>query len=80
MAIFGECVHFYSGVCGYIYSSVSRQKFKYFIFAPLYMLFFWMVNPLTIVTTFIPAMKACFGKNEHSGAWVSPTRKSLKKG
>lgn len=56
------------------------QKFKYFIFAPLYMLFFWMVNPLTIITTFIPAMKACFGKSEHAGAWVSPTRKSLKKG
>lgn len=55
------------------------KKFKYFIFAPLYMLFFWVVNPLTIVTTFIPAIKACFGKKDHYGAWVSPTRKSLKK-
>ena len=55
------------------------EKFKYFIFAPLYMLFFWIVNPITIVTTFIPALKACFGKKAHSGAWISPTRKSLKK-
>jgi len=39
-----------------------------------------MVNPLTIVTTFIPALKAYLGKDNHSGAWVSPTRKSLKKG
>lgn len=54
-------------------------KMRYFIFAPLYMLFFWMVNPLTIITTFIPALKAFLGKNTSSGAWVSPIRKSLKK-
>ncbi len=56
------------------------EKLRYLIFAPLYMLLFWMVNPLTIVTTFIPALKAYLGKDNHSGAWVSPTRKSLKKG
>lgn len=56
------------------------EKFRYFIFAPLYMLLFWIVNPLTIVTTFIPALKTYFGKNDHYGAWVSPARKSLKKG
>lgn len=55
----------------------SAAKFKYFLFAPLYMMFFWMVNPLTIVATFIPAIKSLLGMGE--GTWVSPTRKSLKK-
>ena len=50
-------------------------KLKYIIFAPLYMLFFWMINPITVVTTFIPALKTIFGLG--SGTWVSPERKSL---
>lgn len=55
----------------------SAAKFKYFLFAPIYMLFLWMVNPLTIVVTFIPAVQSLLGKGH--GTWVSPTRKSLKK-
>lgn len=55
------------------------EKLKYFIFSPLYMIFFWMINPLTIVTTFLPAVRAFLGKETDYGAWVSPTRKSLKK-
>ncbi len=52
-------------------------KLKYFFFAPLYMLFYWMVNPVTVVTTFIPAVKTILGLG--TGTWVSPTRQSLQK-
>lgn len=47
-------------------------KFKYLLFAPLYMLFYWVMNAVTIVTTFIPAFKTIIGKG--SGTWVSPKR------
>ena len=50
-------------------------KLKYLGFAPLYMLFFWMVNPITIFMTFIPALKTIWGKG--SGTWVSPKRQAL---
>lgn len=50
-------------------------KLKYAFFAPLYMLFYWMVNPVTVVMTFIPALKAILGLG--SGTWVSPQRSSL---
>jgi len=50
-------------------------KMKYAFFAPLYMLFYWMINPITVVATFIPAMKTILGFG--SGTWVSPKRSSL---
>lgn len=50
-------------------------KLKYVLFAPLYILFYWMVNPITVVMTFIPGMKTILGFG--SGTWVSPKRKSL---
>jgi len=52
-------------------------KLKYVLFAPLYMLFYWMVNPVTVVMTFIPAMKTILGFG--SGTWDSPKRSSLQK-
>jgi len=52
-------------------------KLKYILFAPLYMLFYWMVNPVTVVMTFIPAMKTILGFG--SGTWSSPKRSSLQK-
>jgi hypothetical protein len=52
-------------------------KMKYVFFSPLYILFYWMVNPITVVMTFIPAMKTILGFG--SGTWVSPKRKSLQK-
>lgn len=52
-------------------------KLKYVIFAPLYMLFFWMVNPITVVMTFIPAVKTIFGFG--SGTWKSPERTKMQK-
>ena len=50
------------------------RKLKYMLFAPLYMLLFWMVNAITIMTTFIPAIKTILGYG--SGTWKSPERKS----
>jgi len=50
-------------------------KMKYAFFAPMYMLFYWMINPITVVATFIPAMKTILGFG--SGTWVSPKRSSL---
>ncbi len=50
-------------------------KLKYWFFAPLYMLFYWMINPITVVATFIPALKTILGFG--SGTWVSPKRQSL---
>lgn len=53
-------------------SDDQHRKLKYFFFAPLYMLFYWMMNALTIVTTFIPAVKTILGYG--SGTWQSPER------
>ncbi|MBA1392469.1 glycosyltransferase [Lactobacillus sp. XV13L] len=50
------------------------RKFAYILFAPLYMLWWWIINALTIVTTFIPAVKTIMGHG--SGTWVSPERKA----
>lgn len=48
-------------------------KRKYLRFAPIYLIFTWLVNPTTIVMTFIQAIKTISGKG--SGKWVSPKRK-----
>lgn len=51
----------------------NGTKLRYFAFSPLYLLFTWLVNPLTIVTTFVKAVKTVLGYG--SGKWVSPKRK-----
>lgn len=48
-------------------------KRRYLRFAPIYLLFTWIVNPLTIVTTFAKAVKTINGYG--SGKWISPKRK-----
>ena len=53
------------------------KKLKYLFFAPVYMLWYWQVNTLTIITTFIPALKAVMGL-QGEGTWVSPTRTKMK--
>lgn len=55
----------------------SGRKIKYLIFAPFYMLIYWMMNALTIATTFVPAIKTILGFG--TGTWVSPTRVSISK-
>lgn len=51
----------------------NGSKLRYLMFSPLYLLFTWIVNPLTIVTTFHKAIKTVTGHG--SGKWVSPERK-----
>lgn len=51
-------------------------KLKYMLFAPLYMLWFWVVNPTTVVATFIPALKTILAGSE--GTWKSPDRQVFK--
>ncbi|MQS88596.1 glycosyltransferase family 2 protein [Companilactobacillus mishanensis] len=48
------------------------RKFKYLMFMPFYTLIYWQVNALSVVTTFIPAIKTIMGYGQ--GTWVSPTR------
>lgn len=48
------------------------DKIKYFIFSPFYLIFYWIINALTIVTTFVPAVKTILGYG--IGIWVSPKR------
>lgn len=51
------------------------RKLRYIIFAPFYLLLYWMMNALTIATTFIPAVKTIMGFG--SGTWKSPERKAI---
>jgi len=54
------------------------NKLKYLYFAPFYLLWFWQINAVTIVVTFIPAVKTILGFG--SGVWKSPERvKMIKK-
>lgn len=41
--------------------------------SPLYLLVTWLMNPITIITTFPQAVKAVMGHG--SGKWVSPVRR-----
>lgn len=71
------CFEMISGIIQLIASLVvddQGRKLKYMLFAQLYMLLFWMVNAITIMTTFIPAIKTILGYG--SGTWKSPERKS----
>ncbi|MGX7173226.1 glycosyltransferase family 2 protein [Enterococcus ratti] len=71
------CFEMISGIFQLVASLLvddQGRKLKYLLFAPLYMLLFWMVNAVTILTTFIPAIKTILGYG--SGTWKSPERKS----
>lgn len=53
------------------------KKMKYLFFSSLYMAWYWQMNAITVVTTFIPAVKAVLGF-EGKGTWVSPTRTKMR--
>ncbi|MEO1772009.1 glycosyltransferase family 2 protein [Candidatus Enterococcus ferrettii] len=75
MAFVFVCFEMISGVFQLLASLIADdhgRKLKYLFFAPLYMLFYWMMNALTILTTFIPAIKSILGFG--SGTWKSPER------
>ncbi|EOH94362.1 glycosyltransferase family 2 protein [Enterococcus pallens] len=75
MAFVFVCFEMLSGTFQLLASLIAddgSRKLKYLFFAPLYMLFYWMMNALTIITTFIPAVKSILGFG--SGTWKSPER------
>ena len=79
MAFLFVCFEMISGTFQLVASLIvddRGRKVKYLLFAPLYMLFYWVMNALTIVTTFIPAVKTILGLG--SGTWKSPERKGIK--
>lgn len=75
MAFIFICFEMIAGVMQLLTSLLvddRKSKLKYFRFAPFYMLFYWVINAVTIVTTFLPAVKTILGYG--SGVWISPER------
>ncbi|BDR59930.1 glycosyltransferase family 2 protein [Lactobacillus xylocopicola] len=50
----------------------QASKLRYLLFAPLYIIWWWIVTSLTIVVSFIPAVYTI--RHEGSGTWNSPNR------
>ncbi|MDV7687525.1 glycosyltransferase family 2 protein [Oenococcus oeni] len=50
----------------------ASKKTKYIIFTPLYLLIFWIINPLAIVVSLPGAIKTVLGNG--IGTWASPKR------
>lgn len=51
----------------------SENKWKYVFYIPLYILFYWVINPITLLFAFIPSIKNLVIKKEVN--WDSPNRK-----
>lgn len=69
------CFEFVAGLIQVLAALVidhDGDKIKYFIFSPFYLIFYWIINALTIVTTFVPAVKTILGYG--TGVWISPQR------
>ena len=52
------------------------SKLRYLFFAPAYMLWYWQMNAITVVITFIPAVLGVLGVGG-KGTWVSPERTKM---
>lgn len=57
------------------YFNDRGRTLKYVVFAPWYLLIYWMVNTWTIVYEFIPTWRKVW-RHRDGGAWVSPKRSS----
>lgn len=69
------CFEFIAGLIQVLTALIidhDAEKLKYFFFSPLYLIFYWLVNAVTIVVTLIPAIKTIQGYG--SGVWISPKR------
>ena len=49
------------------------KTLKYVVFAPWYMLVYWMINTWTVVREFIPALRKVWHRRD-GGTWKSPER------
>ncbi|WP_413627954.1 glycosyltransferase [Fructilactobacillus vespulae] len=73
------CFELISGIMQLIFAMVDDKeinRFRYMVFSPLYLLFYWLVNTLTIITSIIPAINTFRGHN--TGKWTSPKRSRIK--
>lgn len=57
------------------YFNDRGRTLKYVVFAPWYLLVYWMVNTWTIVYEFIPTWRKVW-RHRDGGTWVSPERSS----
>ena len=55
------------------YYNDRGRTLKYVLFAPWYMLIYWMVNTYTVVTEFIPTVRKVWAMRD-GGTWKSPER------
>jgi poly-beta-1,6-N-acetyl-D-glucosamine synthase len=55
------------------YFNDGGRSMKYLLFAPWYMLVYWMVNTWTVCAEFIPTVRKVLARKD-GGQWKSPTR------
>jgi hypothetical protein len=55
------------------YYNDRGRTLKYMVFAPAYMLVYWMVNTWTVVYEFVPTMRKVWARRG-GGTWKSPQR------
>lgn len=55
------------------YYNDRGRSLKYLVFAPWYMLVYWMVNTWTVVREFVPTLRKVWMRRD-GGAWTSPER------
>ena len=53
------------------YYNDRGRSLKYMVFAPWYMLIYWMVNTWTVVREFFPSLRKVWGRRD-GGTWKSP--------
>jgi hypothetical protein len=55
------------------YYNDRGRTLKYIVFAPWYMLVYWMVNTFTVVVELLPTVGKVWRRRD-GGAWKSPAR------
>lgn len=55
------------------YYNDGGRTLKYIVFAPWYMLVYWMVNTWTVVVEFVPTLRKVWVRRD-GGTWTSPER------
>ncbi|MDF1604126.1 glycosyltransferase family 2 protein [Nocardioides sp. YIM 152315] len=55
------------------YYNDGGRTLKYVVFAPWYMLVYWMVNTWTVVREFVPTLRKVWSRRD-GGSWTSPER------
>ena len=61
------------------YYNDAGRTLKYILFAPAYMLVYWMVNTWTVVVEFVPTVRKVWERRD-GGSWKSPERSDSLRG